>query len=197
MRPTGCAWYGRARALTGLLGLASALSACAPEWENSRRVYVRNRTGAEVRLSWHLACAPRPCGPWPAQGYEADVVEPEATFRPRLVPRGRDTLWAGWRDTVRAHVAPIPGDSVAVTVRLAAGTRFLVAERNEAYRHAPTDGTRVFDFALVPGTARWVDAAGHVHRRRLHPRRWRARQDEEAAQQQSRSYSLERDIDLY
>ncbi|SFQ78617.1 hypothetical protein SAMN04515668_4344, partial [Hymenobacter arizonensis] len=114
----------RTGVLAGLLGLACAAVGCAPEWENSRRVFVRNRTGAEVRLTWHVPCPARPFpSPWPGDGAEVAVVEPDATHRPRLVPHGRDTLWAGWRDTVRAHVAPIPGDSVAVTVRLAAGTR--------------------------------------------------------------------------
>jgi hypothetical protein len=186
-------------ALAGLVVIVGPLAGCQVEWGNNRLIYVRNHTTADALLTWTIPCTQPLCqGQWPSgYGVELGIVEPQGTYVPRLVVHGTDTLLANYMPPVPLRVQRLSGDSVAVTITVAAGTSFVVADYTEAYQHSSTDGVQVRDYTFLPGTVRWWNSVGKVCCRRFQPRVWRRAQDAEAEQKYTKTYTLEHYIDLY
>jgi hypothetical protein len=189
-------------ALFGLFVLFVLYTNIAPlfDWRIRREVYVRNHTKAEALLTWIFPCTQALCQKQAAvrDGMHIPLLE-EPFNSPYLMLHGTDTLLKGFglNVSVPVHVKRLSDDSVAVTIPVAAGTRFAVATYSESYQHLAPGLLIELGFTFIPGTIRWRNAVGQVCRRRFQPRVLRQMQEVEVEHRYKKTYTLESFIDLY
>lgn len=174
-----------------LMGLGGIVG-CSASWRNSRTIYLRNQTAADLLLTWKIPCARlQPAGPWsPGVG----LMEPGG-LPPRLLYSLTDTLLDNYEQTVPLHSQPAAGDSILLTVKIPPGTTYLISSYEESFQHSDPDRHEMGGFTFLPCTIRWLTTSGHPQHRFIHPFEWRQEQDQEANNKWTNSYELVRYFD--
>jgi hypothetical protein len=86
----------------------------------------------------------------------------------------------------------VAGDSLALTVTLAPGARYLISSFAESFHHSDPDQHSVGGCTFLPCTLQWRSTNGHLQQQVIQPLAWRSAQDQEAERQLTKSYDLVR-----
>lgn len=190
---TGSRWLLLLLGGGGIAGCSSSSSS----WSNTRSIYLRNQTAAELRLTWKIPRASfQPGAPeqWPRE-VGAALIEPGG-LPPRIICSLVDTVLDNYQQPLPVQSHSVAGDSLALTVRLAPGARYLHSSFAESFHHSDPDQHSVGGCTFLPCTLQWRSADGHLHHQVLQPLTWRSAQDQEADRQLTKSYDLVRYIEV-
>ena len=176
-----------------LLGLGSAVG-CSASWLNTRTIYLRNQTAADLLLTWKIPCANLVPPEHSQQGPGAALME-SGGIPPHLECSPSDTLLDNYEQTLLVHSHLVAGDSIALMVKIAPGTSYLLSNHIESFHHSDPDQHSMGGFTFLPCTIQWTTAGGQLQHRSIHPLAWRKEQDQEADRKWTSSYNLVRYID--